>query len=1407
MKSILYVTLGVLLALTAYCGEISIDFNGNVKIHNAPIGKIVKVTPPKFVDENNILIGTNNRLWVPSCGMLESDSGTIELTLTALDWKAGNSQYLFYARQAHGNDVIMIQGRNASKLCFYLGKLPASLNSVETDIDWDEESSHVIKATWDRQFVALYIDGRLAGKTARTLNDLKWADPIWLGGVIWAPGDSESALDHFRLSDQSEFFENPQHFKNTKSANDNFEPLSNNIAKEEFRVVFLPGSQFKPDKSKSVEMTMDGLLKTYFLSEKDAPLDNHYIEVIWPARITANAIRIIPINKYAPISGTLSMKREDGSFQKIADLQDFGKVVEFAPVTTECLRFDFQPGKAGQIGIAELEVAGKANRVFLPSPHWSGYFLWPGTQAKNVNFFRREFNVEDVSKVTMAHFQLSVDDAWDLYVNGQKLGVGGFAVKVFDLMPHLCAGVNTIAVRAENFSGPAGLLAELTLAEEGRPLRVIATDTEWQYALTPDEQWFVPGNRSSSWQSAERSPSLATYAANMPYMIPNGNATSVFSVDSIQNLTAMTLPNGTCRGTILIQTHNKLQDDYGFRIILGEEAIGQNCDFTLNFVDMMPPKPTSQWQPGERIMMDFDIPIPSWAPHGPQPLRIVALNSKSALPVSIKSPIQIMVKRGDDHPEVSGTQPECRVELVNNQMRPVVNGEVLPPVIFALNSSFTTYTQLGSEERIPSALYRFTPAQCSLYVPEGMDADSFFENQFKAIDQQIRQVLRFHSKAKLLIPLNCRINFARSNPKESVMMSNGEKLMYSFSSDDYLQKTIVGGERIIRHMLQSDYAGAIAGFIISTGAGGETMFWGYGLNNSKTSRDNLSLGDFSAPAQHKFREYLRQRYGNDVQKLRIAWKNETVDFATACADIKELRRQDHFCFRNPANGCMAIDYWDFHSDSVADSVMMIAKAFKNASNGKSLIGCWGFYSFATYPAICLTHPGGLQHIGAMSLDKLLDSSDVDFFACIQGYSGVRGNTLLNTSMPYASMKRHRKLFIEEFDVRTFFVDLNKVADHHTTSEFETVNVMKRDFGEALSHGYAAWFCGFSVGNTGRAARGWFGSDVLVKLISEMNTIGLAMSEENVKPAAEVALFVNNRDIAAMDVMTAAGILNNAQKNSVYGRFRSPVNCEAIKSAGVPYDIYLLSDFSEEVVRNYKFIVMLHGFYMDKKSRQLIREICQRQKKQVLWLYAPGYVEKQGTVSPKNITDITGINVTESPEMRTDLQIDIQALDFTTHNLSLPKNPYTGEPIQIGPVFGVVDSEAKVIGRYRHNGQPALAIKNVNGMQSIYCALPLVTRELFIDLCKQAGIHVYTPDAMAISLSNRIIAVHAPDGCDTVVSLPQRRTILDLYSRKIISRDSNSFALKLLPREATLFYQGNDEEVMTMQKKLENYTFH
>ena len=799
--------------------DIYIDFNGNTIIRNAQRGEIVSGTPPRFADENSVIISGKNRLWVPSCGKLRSDAGTIEMILTVRDWKVGNSQYLFYARQNKGNDILMIQGRNGDNLIFYIGKLPGK-NQVGAKINWAPGTKHVIKATWDRNYLALYLDGKLAAKGKRTFNDLQWSDPMWLGGTIWAPGDSESALDHFRLSSQSDFNEDPQYANLASGTIKKFPELADNIATEAHLVTLIPGSQFKPDKSKCVEMVLDRIPNTYYLSEKGAPAGNHYIEVIWPAGVTARAVRITPAADFAPLGGTLSKKELDGTFTKITEFKKFGQVINFAPVKTEVLRFDFIPGSAGQIGIAELEVAGAAPRLFLPKPQWGGYFLWPQRAASQVNFYRREFDIAEVSKITMAHFQLSADDSWDLYVNGKKLGVGGFAVKVYDLLPYLVNGNNTIAIRAENFSGPAGLLAELTLAESGKPLRKICSDNQWQRAATPSGNWFVPGDKSSSYVPAERSPSLATYAENMPYMIPGDSKSTVFKVEKIQGLAAATLPGATCRGSIYLKTLNKLDTDYGFRIILGEEALSQNCDYTLAAIDVMPAIPTSKWQVNKLVKLDFEFTIPSWAPHGLQPLRMVALSKKGALPVGFDQTTQVMVKRSEKPVQVSSTPATCKIELVNNQMRAVVDGEVMPPMIFALNSSFTTYTQLGSEYRVPSGLYRFTPAQCSLYVPEGMDKEKFFADQMKAVDQQIRQVLRFHPNAKLLIPLNCRINYARSNPSEAVTLSNGDTLMYSFSSDQYLQETIDGGTRIIKHMLNSDYAGAIAGFLIISGAGG-----------------------------------------------------------------------------------------------------------------------------------------------------------------------------------------------------------------------------------------------------------------------------------------------------------------------------------------------------------------------------------------------------------------------------------------------------------------------------------------------------------------------------------------------------------------------------------------------------------
>ncbi len=1396
---------GLLLGNSAWSGELVMEFNGDLSLTGASRGASVTGSP-RFAGEGAVVIGPADRLLVPSCGTLKSDAGTLEMRLSPRNWEAaaGSRQYFFYARQQRGNDLLMLSRDGGGKLEFSLGKLPRDLDKVEFDASaWQSGEAHSIKGVWNRETIALYIDGRLIGKKARRHNDLEWSDPMWLGGTIWAPAAGESALDFFRLSDQSEFSADATPARPPAAAAP-FVPLDGNIATGEYRAVFIPGSQFKADKSKSVEMMADRIAGTWFMSEKNAPADNHWIEIMWPSAVSARALRVTPVPALAPRHGTLSYRTVDGCYVKIAELSGASETIEFPEVQTERLRLDWEPGPAGQIGIRELEVVGKAPRLFLPRPGWGGNFLWPREPDCKVACFRREFELPPDEKLDLAHFQISADDAWDLYVNGRKLGVGGFSVSVFDLRKHLRPGRNTIAVRAENFSGPAGLLAELTLAGRDGRIQRIASDESYQCSTRPGPDWFMPGDTASHWEPAQISSSLASYARNMRYYLPAPTASQAgFSIKSVSGLEGDLRPGDRRSVTVTLAANSVPDGDYGFRAIFGEEALSDNCDYTLTAADLMPAVPTSRWQPGQTYALTFELAIPSWAPHGQQPFRLQALNKKGSAPIHGSGDSTVMIRRFERDPVPSRIPPQCEIRLVGHQLRAVVGGQVMPPVIFALNSYMvTTYMQLGSEASIQAGLYRFAPSNCSLYVPDGMTPETFFPPMLAGIDQQVRQVLRFHPDAKLLIPLDCRINYARSRPDEAVMLSDGRKLMYSFSSVPWLEGAIAGGTRIIQHMLSSDYAGAIAGFVIITGAGGETMHWGYDANRPDALREKLVAGDFSIPAQRKFREFLRNRYGNDVQRLRRAWRRENIDFDTACLEIDELRRLERQAFRDPSNGSMAMDYWDFHSDSVAVGVAAIAEAFKKAGQGRPLIGGWGFYSFAVYPGIASRSPGGLQQIGAMSLDRVLECPAIDFVASIQSYSGVRGDTVLNTTMPAASLKKHRKLFVEEFDVRTFLVDLNKIADHHTTSEFETVNVMKRDFGETLARGDAAWFCGFAQGYTGRAAQGWFGADVLTKLLNRMSAIGRAMDKIKVGSAAEVALFVNNRDIAAMDMKTAAGILYNTQKNSVYGRYRGPVACEGIKSVAAPFDLYLLSDFSAELLKPYKLVVMLNAFYLDGATRAAIRAACEAQQKTVLWLYAPGYVGKDSACDVRNIAELTGIQVAETPEFRSDLGVTVLAGNgFRAHEIEPQKQPYAAGKLEIGPIFHVADPDATVLGRYRHNGKPALALKKVHGMTSVYCAVPLVTGELFRDLCKLAGVHVYTDAQVALNANDRVITVHAPAGADTVMTLPKAATVLDLYSGRVIGENVRSFPVKLPPRAAALYFTGTAAEVAEFRRQL------
>ena len=1384
------------------------DFNGAVGQNGMAVGNV------RFEDNAEIVVSNRARVEIKAGDSLRSDGGSLEMKIRSIDWNGADNthKYFFYARLNNGKDVVFLRKDANGDLVLAMGRLPHSLDIASASATfWKKGETHTIGASWDDKSIALFVDGVKVGSRARTIKDLNWSDPAWIGGNIWNPASGESAIDYVTLSCQplkhAETEKRPSKSRPISlevPADIHFAPLPDNICKEEFQAVILPGSQHKPDRSKAVEMLYDGVVSTWYRSDKNAKASDRFLEIRWPSAVAVWGVRLLPHPALAPKSYKVFYCGRDDDWHLLAQQDEIGGLLEFEKVLTERLRIEFELGEGcEELGLLEMEVAGNAPRKFLKEEHWSGNFLWPlpneSGNSPTLAAYRRKFRVSDPAKLEKAMFQLSADDAWDLYLNGEKLGSGGFAVTCFDFKGKLQKGENMIAVRAENYGGPAGFLSELMLFYANGAVERIPTDDGWQCCTVLNDGWYMPDDKSCQWQRATVSPSLKEYAKKMCFHSGvNFNGNSAFSAKTV-GFPKELKPGDHLHFRLQLTPQMKIAGDYGFRIILGEKALLDYCDFTLASTDLMPEKPTSAWKAGSPEFIDVNLFIPQWAPHGPQPLRIQALGADGELAVGLDKPQSVFIRRFTQEPQPKSHPVTSRIIRNGQQTRIMVGDEIMPAVIVGLNAHYTTYRSLGSMGKLQPCLLRYKPGVWKLYSNDG-DDERYFKELLPGIDQTMRQMLRFFPNAKILMPLDCRINFSRTRPEEAIQMSDGQTLMYSFSSDEWRNTMIRNGSRVIRHILESDYAGNIAGFIIVTGAGGETMHYGYAANRGDVLRKNLVFGDFSPAAQTKFRRFLRMRYKNDIGALRAAWKDENVTFENAKANPEELRRMDDLCFRDPAKGAMSMDYWEFHSDAVAEGCNEIATAFKKATNGNALIVDWGFYSFAVYPHNTASTRGGLHQIGGMSLDKVLECPDVDAIAAIQSYAGIREDTLLNTTMPAASLRENGKLFIEEFDVRTYIVDFNKTADHHTLRASETLNVMKRDFGELSARGDGCWFAGFD-GYTGRESIHWYGMDDIKRLINRMNSIGRTLNRRDIRSAAEVAVFINNRDIASLDMLTAADLLHNTQSVSAYGKYKGRP-CYGFKNTAIPYDLYLLHDFDKAMRRPYKLIVMLNAFYLSAEERRHIKDTLLQSDKTVLWLYAPGFADRNAGLSAANISELTGMTVNVEDKFLRNPALNVEHKGWTSHKIEAEKNAYAPAELDIGPVFRISDSAATIIGRYSHDGTPALGIKKTGGMTSIYCAVPRLTPELFRDAAEYANVHVYSKAPISLNANNHILAIHAPLGVNDGISLPSRYSVLDLFTGKVVVRDCTQVPLRLQPGETRLWYIGSEAEINSLQKELQ-----
>ncbi|MEN6641841.1 MAG: LamG-like jellyroll fold domain-containing protein [Armatimonadia bacterium] len=594
---------------------------------------------------------------------------------------------------------------------------------------------------------------------------------------------------------------------------------------------------------------------------------------------------------------------------------------------------------------------------------------------------------------------------------------------------------------------------------------------------------------------------------------------------------------------------------------------------------------------------------------------------------------------------------------------------------------------------------------------------------FAKIDARIAAILAANPNALLLprLKLNPPKWWLAQHPDEICANFGGKPAeQASLASELWEQTYEVMLRDVIRHMEASPYAAHIIGYHPAGGNASEWFWWG---EHGRT--------DFCPAAIKRYRSWLGEQYGGNVEALRRAWGDPAASFETAQPPPPDVRSvTTHGIFRDPVRARPVIDYRRFMSAMVSRNIIRSCRIVKEETKGSKIAGV--FYGYSTY---CMAQDG------FQGLADVLAAPEVDFLASPTAYDLRRGGQIGDFVSAYAgSYRLHGKLFWDEVDTRTHLYP--DQIEYRTDDLPETLSVLERATGYSLTKGTSLWWF-LLAGNC------TFHQAEIMDDVARLRTACETALTDDRAPMAEVAIFADEPSMhyATGDYTTIRPLLRGALAEA---------GC-----MGAPFDTYLLSDIGNPKLPQYKLYIFLNAFKLDAFTRAKIDAVVKRQGKTAAWVYAPGYVTDTG-FDESAMAALTGLTIKASNEpMPYDLAV------------TGPKHPITSaaparrqEKWSLTPSFSVTDPGATILGTT--SGKPTLAVREFGSWRSVYSALPL-KRELLNGLCRYAGVHVYSDSYDPFFANAGYAVIHTATAGVKRLALPVAADVTELVTGKPLGK--------------------------------------
>ena len=368
--------------------------------------------------------------------------------------------------------------------------------------------------------------------------------------------------------------------------------------------------------------------------------------------------------------------------------------------------------------------------------------------------------------------------------------------------------------------------------------------------------------------------------------------------------------------------------------------------------------------------------------------------------------------------------------------------------------------------------------------------------------------------------------------------------------------------------------------------------------------------------------------GGDTKDRRRAWREYQISKGRPDPiDIPPLSVRDNAShegfLRDPNKDGLAIEYWHFCNDAVADTILRFAEKTRKIIGDRAEIGC--FYGYILEKSTYF-----LVSCGHLEYERVLDSPNIDFLISPGTYTDRMMGGGSGFLIPSGTAHVRGKRLLHECDQRT-----------HTSNNFLTPNItlvkasawadekttlagLKREVALGLTNGTHLWW--FDMWGD------FYQGEAVMKTLARAKEIWAEYGEsvDTTGEQNEVALIVDP---------DSTYMVNNDHENTpkMNLRMRNKLN-----RLGAPYDVYSFNDIPKiKDFSRYKLVIFTSLFSITPEKKRILDNYVLNSYRHVLWLYAPGIYNGE-SFDTENCEALTGI------PYKTEGVIEKQMDSWTSH---------------------------------------------------------------------------------------------------------------------------------------------------------------